>query len=260
MQEKHPMEINRYRYFIKLSYLGTGFHGWQIQSASPTIQQTLEEALSLLLKEEVRLTGAGRTDTGVHARVFYAHFTSTLPPDAVKNHQLVYKLNRLLPPGIAVHEIFPVAENAHARFHATSRTYQYYICTKKDPFWHQRAWLYERRLNINAMQEAAGILKEHDDFSSFARSNTQVKTNICHVQKANWESDGHILCFTIQADRFLRNMVRAITGTMVDIGLEKVTTEGFDHIIRQKDRRCAGYSAPAWGLYLTDIRYPYPVL
>ena len=253
------MEETLYRYFIKLSYLGTGFHGWQIQSGSPTIQQTLEEALSMLLKEDIRLTGAGRTDTGVHARVFYAHFTTTLSPKLITDRQLVYKSNRLLPPGIAVHEVFPVAANAHTRFHATSRTYQYYICTEKDPFWYQRAWQYERPLNIDAMQGAATILKSHDDFSSFARSNTQVKTNICKVQKATWESDGHIICFTIKADRFLRNMVRAIVGTMVDVGLEKITPADFDLIIRQKDRQCAGYSAPAWGLYLTDIQYPYPV-
>ncbi len=256
----HPMEETLYRYFVKLSYIGTGFHGWQVQSGAPTIQQTLEEALSLLLKEEVRLTGAGRTDTGVHARVFYAHFTTTLSPKVIANRQLVYKSNRLLPPGIAVHEIFPVASNAHTRFHATSRTYQYYICTEKDPFWHQRAWQYERPLDIHAMQEAAGILKEHNDFSSFARSNTQVKTNICKIHKATWESNGHILCFTIKADRFLRNMVRAIVGTMVDVGLKKITPADFDLIICQKDRQCAGYSAPAWGLYLTDIQYPYPVI
>ncbi len=253
------MEISGHRYFIRLSYLGTGFHGWQIQSGSPTIQQTLEEALSLLIREEIRLTGAGRTDTGVHAKIFYAHFTSEQPASVIADRHLVYKLNRLLPQGIAVHAIFPVAGNAHARFHATSRTYQYFICTEKDPFWYQRAWQYERPLQIKAMQEAAGILTEHDDFSSFARSNTQVKTNICRVQKAVWEQDGHILCFTIQADRFLRNMVRAIVGTMVDVGLEKITPAGFDMIIRKKDRRCAGYSAPAWGLYLTDIQYPYPV-
>jgi len=253
------MKNSVYRYFIRLSYLGTGFHGWQIQSCSPTIQQTLEEALSLLIREQVRLTGAGRTDTGVHAKVFYAHFTSALPANVITNQHLVYKLNRLLPQGIAIHTIFPVTGNAHARFHATSRTYQYFICTEKDPFWYQRAWQYERPLQINAMREAAGILTEHDDFSSFARSNTQVKTNICRVQKAVWEQDGHILCFTIQADRFLRNMVRAIVGTMVDVGLEKITPADFDLIIRKKDRRCAGYSAPAWGLYLTDIQYPYSV-
>lgn len=254
------MEESRFRYFVKLSYLGTGFHGWQIQPGSPTIQQTLEEALSLLLKEEIRLTGAGRTDAGVHARVFYAHFTTTLSPELVANRELVYKSNRLLPPGIAVHDVFPVAANAHTRFDAISRSYQYFICTEKDPFWYQRAWQYERPLNMMAMQEAAHILKTHDDFSSFARSNTQVKTNICQIYQATWESDGHLRCFSIKADRFLRNMVRAIVGTMMDVGHEKISPEDFDLIIRKKDRRCAGYSAPAWGLYLTDIQYPYTVI
>lgn len=250
------MAAETYRYFIKMAYMGTGFHGWQVQSGSPTIQEALERALSMILKEPVRITGAGRTDTGVHARIFYAHFDCGHSPEKLVCLQLVFKLNRMLPATIALYDVFPVNKKAHARYSAVSRTYQYYICTKKDPFYADRAWLQTRPLNVEAMQQAADLLLEHEDFSSFARSNTQTKTSICRLKMARWKTDGHLLRFTIESDRFLRNMVRAIVGTMVDTGLGKLTVDEFDQIIRSGDRRRAGYSAPACGLFLEDICYP----
>ncbi len=245
-----------FRYFIRMAYMGTDFNGWQVQPGAPTIQEEIEKCLSLLLKEPVRLTGAGRTDTGVHAHEFYAHFDCSHRPEMLSQIQPVYKSNRFLPPSIAVLDIFPVDSKAHARFHALDRTYHYYICTRKDPFYTGRAWIQERPMDMKAMQEAAGLLLQHEDFSSFARSNTQVKTNICKVYEAHWEEDGHILYFRIRADRFLRNMVRAIVGTMVDIGRGKLGANDFQKIIEAKDRRRAGYSAPACGLFLVKIRYP----
>ncbi len=249
------------RYFIRLSYLGTGFHGWQIQPNAPTIQQTLEEAMGLVLRENVRLTGAGRTDTGVHARVFYAHFDSGHQPGSPDTDRLVFKLNRMLTPGIAIQGIFPVAPDAHARFDALSRTYHYYIGRKKDPFRAGRVWLLERDLDVESMRQSAGLLARHEDFSCFARSNTQVKTHLCTVYLAEWEQeqDHDLLCFRIKANRFLRNMVRAMVGTMVDVGLKKMSPGALEAIIRQGDRRKAGLSAPACGLFLEDIEYPYPV-
>ncbi len=245
-----------YRYFIRMAYMGTHHHGWQVQSSAPSIQGDTARALSLLLKEPVQLTGAGRTDTGVHAQCFYAHFDSQHSPDQLASMSLAFKCNRILPPTIAVYEIFPVHPKAHARFHATQRTYHYFISTKKDPFWQDRAWVYERRLDINRMQEAAQLLLQHSDFGSFARSNTQVKTNICQVDTAEWEAASHILRFRIRADRFLRNMVRAITGTLTDVGLGKISVDDFNKIIAARDRSRAGYSAPARGLHLAHIEYP----
>ncbi len=250
------MAAKIFRYFIKMAYMGTGFHGWQVQSVSPSIQEEVEKALSLILNEPIRLTGAGRTDTGVHARILYAHFDSMHTPGEMEGLQPAFKSNRMLPATVALYDIFPVNKKAHARFHATYRTYHYYICTKKDPFFADRAWLQIRPLNVDAMQEAAGLLLEYKDFSSFSRSNTQAKTSICKLQMARWEIDGHILCFKIRSDRFLRNMVRAIVGTMVDVGLGKLTVGGFKQIIQSGDRRKAGYSAPACGLYLEEISYP----
>ncbi len=200
--------------------------------------------------------GAGRTDTGVHARDFYAHFDCFYPVQDIEAMQLQFKLNRILPADIAVHNIIPVIPDAHARFDAGSRTYQYKIACRKDPYQAQFSWLFERKLELGKMQDAAGLLLQHTDFASFARSNTNVKTNVCKVYKASWEKEGHMLIFEIQADRFLRNMVRAIVGTLVDVGLGKVSREDFDRIIQSKDRRNAGYSAPACGLHLINIEYP----
>ncbi len=250
----------RNRFFIKLSYLGDGFYGWQIQPGNPTIQETIELTISTLLREEIKLTGAGRTDTGVHASTFYAHFDTMHNPENLETTDILYKANRMLPPGIALHELFQVPHDAHARFHASSRTYRYLICTRKDPFWANRAWLFERPLSLDPMTEACKLLLTHKDFACFVKSNTQNKTNICSITEARWEREGHLISFTIQADRFLRNMVRAIVGTMVDLGLGKQTPGGFERIILSKNRSEAGYSAPACGLYLSEITYPKSIV
>ncbi len=244
------------RYFVWLSYEGTVYCGWQIQPGSPSVQQTLNNALSVLLREDVQTTGCGRTDTGVHASTFAAHFDTALLAEELNLPQLTYKLNRILPSDIAINKIEAVQPDIHARFSATSRTYHYNICRHKDPFQYGRSWLVERRLNLEAMQQAADLLLAYEDFESFSKSNTQVKTFLCKIAKARWEKEGNILRFEITADRFLRNMVRAIVGTLVDVGLGKISPDDFASIIESKDRGQAGFSAPGSGLFLTDVVYP----
>jgi tRNA pseudouridine38-40 synthase len=245
-----------HRYFIWLSYKGTAYCGWQVQPGSPTVQQTLNNALTVLLREDMETTGAGRTDTGVHASTFVAHFDTAQSAEELNLTQLTYKLNRILPADIGIQRIEEVKPDIHARFSALSRTYHYFICTHKDPFQTGRSWLMERRLNLEAMQQAADLLKAYEDFESFSKTNTQVKTFLCKISKAQWEQEGHMLRFEITADRFLRNMVRAIVGTLVDVGLGKISADDFASIIENKDRSQAGYSAPGSGLFLVDILYP----
>jgi tRNA pseudouridine38-40 synthase len=245
-----------HRYFIWLSYKGTAYCGWQIQPGSPSVQQTLNNALTVLLREDVETTGAGRTDTGVHASTFVAHFDTAQTAEELNLKQLTYKLNRILPADIGIQRIEEVKPDIHARFSALSRTYHYFICTQKDPFQTGRSWLMERRLNLEAMQQAAHLLQAYEDFESFSKTNTQVKTFLCKVSKAQWEQEGHMLRFEITADRFLRNMVRAIVGTLVDVGLGKISADDFASIIESKDRNQAGYSAPGCGLFLINILYP----
>lgn len=244
------------RYFIQLSYEGSPFFGWQRQPGkSPTVQKALEETLELLMGYSVAVTGAGRTDTGVHASSYYAHMD--LEAGVTLNYpQLCYKLNRMLPPQIAIQKIQKVDSRAHARYSALSRTYQYKICTRKDPFQLGRAWLFEPPLNVSAMQQAADILLNTGDFACFSKSNTQVKTTLCQVSRANWEKNGNLLVFEIRANRFLRNMVRAIVGTLAEVGLGKISLDDFLQILDSRDRRKAGYSVPGHGLYLTQIEYP----
>lgn len=250
------MSSERNRYFIRLSYIGTNYHGWQIQPGSISVQEVLQEALGKLLGNNISVIGAGRTDTGVHARCFYAHFDTLHSAEEIKKKQICYKMNRMLPTDISINEVWAVKENAHARFDAFSRTYHYYICTRKDPYKAETAWLYERKLDVNAMQTSAKILFKHTNFASFSRSNTQVKTFDCTIMKAEWHQEERIITFEIEANRFLRNMVRALVGTMVDVGLGKLTPEAFERIILSQDRRNAGYSAPARGLHLHEIEYP----
>ena len=244
------------RYFIKFSYLGTEFHGSQRQPNGITVQETMEQALKMIFREEVPLTFAGRTDAGVHAREMFAHFdlTDGLLPIA---NNLVFRLNGILPNSIAIHDIVPVAEDAHARFTAKSRTYEYHIVDHKDPFLHDLATRVRPGLDFNAMNEAAKYLIGKQDFASFCRSNTDVKTTICDLTFAQWEvkENGHAV-FTITADRFLRNMVRAVVGTLFEVGRGKMTIEQFAEVITQHTRSAAGDSAPAEGLYLTQIIYP----
>lgn len=246
----------KHRYFISLEFDGTVYRGWQVQPNALTVQGTLEAALGRLLGEQVPVVGAGRTDTGVHALKFYAHFDTSREPGFIRSFQLVHKLNRILPRDIAVHEVYAVDEAAHARFDAISRTYVYQICLRKDPFMQHRSWLLERKTDIQAMQKAADMLLAYRDFSSFSKSNTQVGTHNCHVMQASWSHSGHLLRFEIRADRFLRNMVRAIVGTLCDVGLGKLDPADFAAIIEARDRRKAGYSAPGCGLFLTDVQYP----
>lgn len=245
----------KYRYFIFISYRGTEYHGWQVQPNSLTVQEILDGSLSRLLREEISTTGAGRTDTGVHALVFCAHFDSAsgnLDTDA----QLKFRLNRFLPKDITVTDIRHVVGDANARFNALSRTYKYYISILKDPFSIESSWYLHGSPDVEKMNAAAEILFRHTDFTSFSKLHTDVKTNNCTIIEAFWEDKKDKLVFTIKANRFLRNMVRSIVGTMVDIGFGKKSLEDFENIILARDRSMAGFSAPAKGLYLTAIDYP----
>ncbi|MBI5008235.1 MAG: tRNA pseudouridine(38-40) synthase TruA [Bacteroidia bacterium] len=245
----------RNRFFIFLSYRGTNFHGWQIQPNALTIQQTLDSALSLAFGEQIATTGAGRTDAGVHAMVFCAHFDSD-KPGIDTDKKLLFRLNRLLPADIAIKNIRKVVPDANARYSAVSRTYKYFISRKKDPFFESSSWFIYGHLDIEAMNIACKILLKYDDFTSFSKLHSDAKTNICRIYSAEWNETDERLIFTIKADRFLRNMVRAIVGTMVEIGSGKTDLEGFEGIILGKNRCLAGKSAPAKGLFLTDIEYP----
>lgn len=242
------------RYFMLLSYRGTNYHGWQRQSNAPSVQDELERVLSARLRNGVEVTGAGRTDTGVHASYYVAHFDTYMVIDDCDG--LCYHLNSMLPRDIAVRGIYSVANEAHARFDATEREYTYRIVSRKEPFCVETAWQYYVRLDIEAMNRAAVHLLEFDDFTSFAKLNSNNKTNICHVSHAEWRSEGAWSVFTIRADRFLRNMVRAITGTLVEVGRGKLSPDDFRDIIAARNLSLAGSSAPAQGLFLSGIKYP----
>ena len=244
-----------HRYFIQLSYQGTQYHGWQIQPDLPTIQNILNKALSTILRENIEVTGAGRTDTGVHAKCFYAHFNS-LSKLLKKENNLVFQLNGILPSDIAVQKIVQVKTEAHARFNAISRTYEYHISQGKDPFSRDFEYYFSGKLNFETMNQAARILFDYDDFTSFSKLHTQTESNICKVTEAVWKKKGDKLIFTIKADRFLRNMVRAIVGTLLQVGTGKIKPEDIRNIINSKKRSAAGPSAPAHGLILTNIEYP----
>ena len=251
------------RYFIELAYKGTNYHGWQYQPGADSVQETLNKALSLLLKTDIDIVGAGRTDTGVHAKQMFAHFDFESEVDVP---QLVHKLNSFLPKDIAVFNILKVSDEAHARFDATKRTYEYHIHTMKDVFENDGSYQFQFPLNIDKMNEACQILFKHNDFECFSKVNTDVNTFNCVIFEANWtrgnpeapgKQNGNKLIFTIAANRFLRNMVRAIIGTMINIGTGKISLADFEKIIDSKDRSQAGFSVPAHGLYLTKIEYNY---
>ena len=242
-----------HRYLITLSYDGTAYHGWQIQPTGSSIQEELQRALTTLLREDVAVTGAGRTDTGVHARMMTAHFDTDTDIDCP---QLLYKLNRMLPPDIAASSIRAVSGSLHARFSATRRTYIYHIHTRKDPFIRAYSWELHYDLDFTAMNAAAATLLRHSDFAAFQKSKTDNKTTLCKVSEARWADDGNGRWrFIITADRFLRNMVRAIVGTLIDVGRHKISVADFENIIESGDRRAAGESAPANGLFLEHIDY-----
>jgi len=243
-----------HRYFIYLSYNGANYCGWQNQPNGISVQQRIEESLSILLRKPATITGAGRTDAGVHARLMVAHFD--WEEEVLDLSFLVKKLNFLLPQDISIKKILPVLPEAHARFYAISRTYKYYICQEKDPFKYPFYFRIRSLPDFEKMNEAAAILFEYTDFTSFSKSHTDVKTNNCKIFHAEWTQEETGWVFTIQADRFLRNMVRAIVGTLLEVGWGKLSLDNFRQIIESKDRRKAGTSAPGNALFLVDIEYP----
>ena len=245
------------RYFAELRYNGAAYCGWQRQPDAPTVQQTVERALSTLLRAETEIVGAGRTDTGVNASYYVAHFDCDRPIDDTE--RLVYKLNLILPPDIAVGHVAAVADDAHARFSACEREYRYYVERRKNPFTRHTSWQYYVPLDVDAMNLAAALLPTFDDFTSFAKLNSNNKTNICRISAAGWRESGDVLRFTIRADRFLRNMVRSIVGTLVDVGRGRYTVGEFGEIVASRDLSRSSAGAPAQGLFLSDVRYPADV-
>lgn len=239
------------RYFIEFAYKGTNYHGSQIQPNGITVQSVLQDAFFTIMRTPVALTFAGRTDAGVHAEQMFAHFDLDTEPPAVE------RLNRLLPDDLAVYRIFPVADDLHARFSAVSRTYEYRISTLKSPFTHDTRTYMPVPLDYDAMNEAAQRLLGTHDFASFCKVHTDVKTTICTITQAQWikKTDGAV--FTITADRFLRNMVRAVVGTLFEVGRYKLSVEDFEAVIASRSRQVAGQSAPPEGLFLTRVVYPF---
>ena len=240
------------RYFIEISYQGKKYHGWQSQPDANSIQEEINNAISVVLQEEIIVLGAGRTDTGVHAEQMFAHFDTENELDM----NYVFKFNSVLPEDIVIHTLEKVKEDAHARFDAVSRSYQYKIWLGRNPFLLDSTWqIHYQKLDVNAMNEAAKLLLEYENFQAFSKVKTEVKTYNCDVTEAIWVQNGNELTFHISANRFLRNMVRAIVGTLVDVGKHKISTQEFRNIIVSRDRSKAGLSVPAKGLYLTEITY-----
>jgi tRNA pseudouridine38-40 synthase len=246
------------RYFIELAYNGTNYHGWQVQENAISVQELLNKALTTILREPAETIGCGRTDTGVHARQLYAHFDSeSLVNSKQSLLKVVDSLNAILPETIAVKRIIPVHADAHARFDAVSRSYEYHVHFEKDPFKINKSWQLRDKPDIALMNAAAKIIMEHTDFSCFSKSNTQTFTNNCKISQAEWIYSEHCLVFHISADRFLRNMVRAIVGTLMLVGKKEIEPEELRTIIESKNRSNAGVSVPACGLYLTEVKYSY---
>ncbi len=244
------------RFFITLSYNGARYHGWQVQPGCITVQSELNRALTTLLRTVTEVVGAGRTDAGVNASKMVAHFDYSVTPLSDDDlRQLHYRLNKFLPPDIAIKEIRAVDDDMHARFSAKSRMYHYYITTEKSPF-EQFAYRYPQALDFGLMNEAAKVLFEYKDFTSFSKLHTDVKTNNCVIMEAHWDEIAeNKWCFTIRADRFLRNMVRAIVGTLIDVGRGVLTIDDFRSVIEKKDRCTAGSSVPGNALFLADVTY-----
>lgn len=240
------------RYFLELSYDGTPFVGWQRQPAGDSVQSCLEDALSILFRKPLTIVGAGRTDAGVHAHQLFAH----VDLDEHVDQDLTFRLNKLLPKEIAVRNVIAVTQDAHARFDAVSRTYRYHITTQKNPFLQKRSYQFAKPLDLDLMNQAAKILIDHKNFKCFSKSKTDVKTYVCDIQQVHWQQNGSELVFFIQANRFLRNMVRAIVGTLIEVGLRKISISDFEAILASRDRSQAGYSVPAHGLYLEKVNYP----
>ena len=243
------------RYFIELQYLGTNYHGWQVQPNAISVQQVIENALSTLLRENIKIVGAGRTDAGVHAKQMFAHF------DAISNIDktaILDRLNAFLPKDISILSVFQVEKDAHARFDAISRSYEYHIYLGKNPFSIEASWqIYNPKLDIDAMNKAASILLDYTNFKSFSKTHTDVHTYNCTITEAKWIRKDNNLIFYITANRFLRNMVRAIVGTLYNVGIGKISVDAIHTILQSEDRSKAGFSVPAKGLFLTKITYPF---
>jgi len=246
------------RYFLEIAYDGRAYHGWQIQPNAQTVQQVLDRVLSTLLRQPIHTVGCGRTDTGVHATQFYAHYDVHGGGVLADHRKFLYQVNSLLPPDIAAKRLIAVNPEAHARFDALKRSYEYRMHFHKDPFLHGRSWMLRDVPDIDAMNAAAAILQEYDDFACFSKSNTQVHTTICRISRAEWRwMDNRQLVFYISANRFLRNMVRAIVGTLLEIGRGEQPPDYMHTVIQSKSRSVAGVSVAAEGLYLTEVVYPY---
>ncbi len=242
------------RYFVTLAFDGTAYHGWQIQPNGNSVQEELQRALSTLLRQPIEIVGAGRTDAGVHASMMVAHFETDR--ESIDVQQLAYKLNRLLPRDISVSDIRPVAADMHARFSATRRTYHYHVHLNKDPFRRHYSCEIHWPLDFSLMNEAASRLLEVSDFGAFCKSHTDVKTTLCHVTEARWIQDGDSSWhFRISANRFLRNMVRAVVGTLMEVGRHRMTLDQFDAVVAGRKRTAAGESMPGHALFLEDIAY-----
>ena len=241
------------RYFIKLAYNGSGFHGWQVQDNANSVQGEITDKLKLLLKTDLHIVGCGRTDTGVHANEFFTHFDTEITIDNTNN--LVFKLNSFLSEEIIIFDIYEVEADFHSRFSATKRTYKYYVSQKKNPFKNNLSYYFHHALNVAEMNKACSYLFDYEDFTSFSKLHTQTATNNCKIENAEWIEEDEMLVFTISADRFLRNMVRAIVGTIIEIGRGKLKAEDIKTIIEAKDRSKAGYSVPAQGLFLHRVEY-----
>ena len=244
------------RFFIEFSYKGTNYHGWQEQPNAKTVQQEINKALSVILNDKIEVIGAGRTDTGVHAKKMFSHFDYYINFEI---QDLIFRLNSFLPSDIVILDIFKVKDDANCRFDALSRTYQYHIIQKKDPF-NRNAYLLQKELDLEAMNQACKYLIGKKDFTSFSKVNTQTFTNNCDIMFAKWEVVNNKLIFTIRSDRFLRNMVRAIVGTLLDVGFGKIIADDLVGIIAARDRSKSGASVPACGLFLMDVKYPNEIM
>ena len=243
------------RYFLEISYNGKNYHGWQRQNNANTVQAEVEKAFSILLQSQIDVLGCGRTDAGVHAKKFYLHYDISAEQSLPKS--IVFRLNGILPNDISVHSNTQVAEDSHARFDATSRSYEYHLHQHKNPFLEGLSADFRQPLDMDLMNEAAKILLETEEFGAFCKANSDNKTDFCDVSEAIWKKETDRIVFHITANRFLRNMVRAVVGTLLDIGLGKITKEEFQEIVNSQNRENAGVSVPAHGLYLTEIKYPF---
>jgi len=248
------------RYFIRLSFDGTGFHGWQAQRNAVSVQKILADAISMMLRENISLTGCGRTDAGVHAHEYFAHMDLSQELNQAQCEKLAFKLNSYMHDGIAIRSIFPVRQNAHARYSAVKRTYKYCITRVKDPFLSKYSHYLYGPIDVSQMNRGAQLIMQFSDFTSFSKVDTDTKTRICHISEAVWNCEGDLLVFTISADRFLRNMVRAIVGTLLDLGAGKMSLRDLKLVIEAKNRSDAGESVPAGGLFLEHVEYPADIV